>query len=117
MAVFAGASAGGVAGQLSWKDVGEIGGQVTGGLVGGIAWSIWLVTERKKESKPPISGMTHLPACRLVHECTQSAGNGASPNTTVSSGGSSQVVGIEGETSSPTGEPQGGDRHCENGPK
>ncbi len=42
MAVFAGASAGGVAGQLPWGDVGNIGGQVAGGLVGGIAWAIWL---------------------------------------------------------------------------
>jgi hypothetical protein len=42
MAVFAGASAGGVAGQLPWGDIGEIGGQVSGGLVGGIAWAVWL---------------------------------------------------------------------------
>ena len=42
MAVFAGASAGGVAGQLPWGDVGQIGGQAAGGLVGGIAWAIWL---------------------------------------------------------------------------
>src|SRR5438067_428811 len=42
MAVFAGASAGGVAGQLPWGDIGQIGGQVAGGLVGGFAWAIWL---------------------------------------------------------------------------
>jgi hypothetical protein len=49
MAVFAGASAGGVAGQLPWGDVGEIGGQVAGGLVGGIAWAIWLLVGRRRE--------------------------------------------------------------------
>lgn len=31
MAVFAGASAGGVAGQLPWGEIGQIGGQVAGG--------------------------------------------------------------------------------------
>jgi hypothetical protein len=51
MAVFAGASAGGVAGQLPWGDVGQIGGQVAGGLVGGIAWAIWLLMGRGKEPK------------------------------------------------------------------
>jgi hypothetical protein len=51
MAVFAGASAGGVAGQLPWGDVGQIGGQVGGGLVGGIAWAIWLLMGRSKEPK------------------------------------------------------------------
>jgi hypothetical protein len=34
MAVFAGASAGAVAGKLAWGEIGEIGGQVGGGLVG-----------------------------------------------------------------------------------
>ena len=43
MAVFAGASAGGVAGQLPWGDVGQIGGQVAGGLAGGAAWAFWLL--------------------------------------------------------------------------
>jgi hypothetical protein len=42
MAVFAGASAGGVAGKVPWGDLGEIGGQIAGGLVGGIAWAAWL---------------------------------------------------------------------------
>ncbi len=51
MAVFAGASAGGVAGQIPWGDVGTIGGQVAGGLVGGIAWSIWLLMGRGKKAK------------------------------------------------------------------
>ena len=46
MAVFAGASAGGVAGQLPWGEIGQIGGQVAGGLVGGIAWAIWLLMLR-----------------------------------------------------------------------
>jgi hypothetical protein len=49
MAVFAGASAGGVAGQIPWGDVGEIGGQVAGGLVGGIAWTIWMLVARGRE--------------------------------------------------------------------
>lgn len=51
MAVFAGASAGGVAGQLPWGDVGQIGGQVGGGLVGGIAWAVWLLMGHSKEPK------------------------------------------------------------------
>ena len=51
MAVFAGASAGGVAGEIPWGDVGEIGGQVAGGLVGGIAWATWLLWGRGKEPK------------------------------------------------------------------
>ena len=42
MAVFAGASAGAVAGQLPWGDVGRVGGQVAGGLVGAAAWAAWL---------------------------------------------------------------------------
>jgi hypothetical protein len=42
MAVFAGSSAGGVAGELAWGDIGRIGGQVVGGLLGGIAWATWL---------------------------------------------------------------------------
>jgi hypothetical protein len=51
MAVFAGASAGGVAGQVPWGDVGEIGGQVAGGLVGGFAWAVWLFIGRGKAPK------------------------------------------------------------------
>jgi len=51
MAVFAGASAGGVAGQLPWGDLGSVGGQIFGGLVGGIAWAIWLLMGRSKEPK------------------------------------------------------------------
>lgn len=49
MAVFAGASAGAVAGKLPWGDVGEIGGQVAGGLIGGIAWAVWLFVEGRKD--------------------------------------------------------------------
>ena len=48
MAIFAGASAGGVAGELPWGDVGQIGGQIGGGLIGGIAWAIWLLVGRGK---------------------------------------------------------------------
>ncbi|HLJ92614.1 MAG TPA: hypothetical protein VKU02_05400 [Gemmataceae bacterium] len=51
IAVFAGASAGGVAGQLPRGDVGQIGGQVCGGLVGEIAWAIWLLLGHSKEPK------------------------------------------------------------------
>jgi hypothetical protein len=51
MAVFAGASAGGVAGELPWGDIGQIGGQVAGGLVGGIAWAIWLFVVRRSVPK------------------------------------------------------------------
>lgn len=46
MAVFAGSAAGAVAGKLPWGDIGEIGGQVAGGLVGGIAWATWLYMGR-----------------------------------------------------------------------
>ena len=42
MAVFAGTSAGAVAGQLAWGDVGRIGGRVACGLVGAAAWVAWL---------------------------------------------------------------------------
>jgi hypothetical protein len=52
MAVFAGSAAGGVAGRLPWGEIGEIGGQVVGGLVGGIAWAAWLFIGRGKEPKP-----------------------------------------------------------------
>jgi hypothetical protein len=47
MAVFAGSAAGAVAGRLPWGAIGEIGGQVAGGLVGGIAWAVWLRTLRR----------------------------------------------------------------------
>lgn len=50
MAVFAGASAGGIAGQLPWGDLGEIGGQIAGALIGGIAWTVWLFVERRKRA-------------------------------------------------------------------
>ena len=46
MAVFAGASAGGVAGQLAWGEVGGIAGQAAGGLVGAAAWATWLDVSR-----------------------------------------------------------------------
>jgi hypothetical protein len=49
MAVFAGASAGGVAGKVPWGDIGEIGGQVAGGVVGGMAWAAWLISVSRKE--------------------------------------------------------------------
>ena len=48
MAVFAGSSAGAVAGRIPWGDLGELGGQVAGGLVGGIAWAVWLFINRRK---------------------------------------------------------------------
>lgn len=48
MAVFAGSAAGGVAGKLPWGELGEIGGQLAGGLVGGIAWTAWLFIGRGK---------------------------------------------------------------------
>lgn len=51
MAVFAGASAGGVAGRLPWGDIGEIGGQLAGGLVGGLAWAVWLFVGRHRGPK------------------------------------------------------------------
>jgi hypothetical protein len=46
MAVFAGASAGAVAGRLPWGDAGEIVGQATGALVGGVASALWLFLGR-----------------------------------------------------------------------
>ncbi len=42
MAVFAGSSAGSVVGQLPWGDVGRVGGQFAGALVGVAAWATWL---------------------------------------------------------------------------
>jgi hypothetical protein len=49
MAVFAGSAAGAVAGKLPWGEVGEIGGQLVGGLVGGVAWAAWLFLGRRKD--------------------------------------------------------------------
>lgn len=51
MAVFAGSAAGAVAGKIPWGDFGELGGQVAGGLLGGIAWAAWLFISRRKEPK------------------------------------------------------------------
>jgi hypothetical protein len=51
MAVFAGASAGAVAGKLAWGQVGEIGGQVCGVLLGTIAWAVSLFIERRKGAR------------------------------------------------------------------
>lgn len=48
MAASTGASAGAVAGRVPWGEIGEIGGQVAGALLGGIAWATWLVFERRK---------------------------------------------------------------------
>jgi len=48
MAMFAGASAGAVAGRLPWGEIGEIIGQVAGCLVGGMAWATWLFFSRKE---------------------------------------------------------------------
>jgi hypothetical protein len=48
MAVFAGSSAGSVAGRLPWGDVGEIVGQAVGALVGAVAWAVWLFFRRGK---------------------------------------------------------------------
>jgi hypothetical protein len=52
MAMFAGESAGAVAGRLPWGDTGEIGGQVAGALLGGIAWATWLFFGRNGPSRP-----------------------------------------------------------------
>lgn len=46
MAVFAGASAGGVAGQIAWGDLGGVASQAAGGLVGAAAWATWLAVTR-----------------------------------------------------------------------
>jgi hypothetical protein len=48
MAMFAGSAAGAVAGKLPWGEIGEVGGQVAGGLVGGIAWAVWLFLGRRE---------------------------------------------------------------------
>ena len=50
MAVFAGSAAGAVAGKVPWGEIGEIGGQVVGALVGGIAWATWLFIELRNAS-------------------------------------------------------------------
>jgi hypothetical protein len=48
MAVFAGSAAGAVAGRVPWGEIGELGGQVAGGLFGGTAWATWLYFGRRK---------------------------------------------------------------------
>lgn len=48
MAVFAGTSAGAVAGKVAWGEIGEIGGQIVGGSFGGLAWAVWLYFGRGK---------------------------------------------------------------------
>src|ERR1051326_3509696 len=50
MAMFAGSAAGAVAGKIPWGDLGEVGGQIAGGMVGGIVWAVWLFMSRR--SKP-----------------------------------------------------------------
>lgn len=50
MAVFAGSSAGAIAGKVPWGEIGEIGGQVVGALDGGIAWATWLYLELRNEA-------------------------------------------------------------------
>ena len=39
---------GAIAGKLAWGEIGEIGGQVAGGMVGGVAWATWLFLGRGK---------------------------------------------------------------------
>jgi hypothetical protein len=51
MAMFAGSAAGAVAGKVPWGDVGEIGGQIAGCLVGGVAWAAWLFIWHNKEQR------------------------------------------------------------------
>ena len=51
MAVFAGASAGAVAGKVPWGDIGELCGQVAGALLGGVAWATWRLFERRKGAR------------------------------------------------------------------
>ena len=52
MAVFAGSAAGGVAGKVAWGEIGEIGGQVVGGFIGGLAWATWLLVGRGESLEP-----------------------------------------------------------------
>ena len=47
MAVFAGASAGAVAGRLAAGPVGEFGGQAAGVVLGAAAWAAWRTSERR----------------------------------------------------------------------
>jgi len=49
MAVFAGASAGGVAGQIAWDGIGQFCGQAVGGLIGAAAWSAWLFLAQARD--------------------------------------------------------------------
>lgn len=62
MAMFAGASGGAVAGKVPWGEAGEIGGQVVGALLGGIAWAAWLFFDHRKgphsEARPSTSRST-----------------------------------------------------------
>lgn len=50
MAVFAATSAGGVAGQIAWGEIGLLGGQVVGALLGAAAWATWLFVNRGRNS-------------------------------------------------------------------
>ena len=87
MAVFAGASAGGVAGQLPWGDVGAIGGQVIGGLIGGIVWAIWLYMSAGTSPNPEATTLTRQqPECEekatqgvQEEQCLQCQENGQGP--------------------------------------
>ena len=60
MAVFAGSAAGGVAGKVTWGEIGEIGGQVVGGFIGGLAWATWLLVGRSKSLEPERPRERHL---------------------------------------------------------
>jgi hypothetical protein len=51
-AVFAGSAAGAVTGKVCWGSIGEIGGQIAGGLVAAIAWTIWFHFGRRQDNIP-----------------------------------------------------------------
>jgi len=70
MAVYAGSAAGAVAGKVVWGEFGEIGGQVAGGLMGGIAWATWLFIERWKEPSLPFVAPKAVGHYRLEGEIT-----------------------------------------------
>ncbi len=85
MAMFAGSAAGAVAGKVPWGEFGELGGQVIGGMVGGIAWATWLFFGRRKEPTLDTgvvrSGRRSIPDSPSGRKCCQDPRCRSDPRT------------------------------------